>query len=48
MADQATVVKEIQARFTANITDYRAKMRQLTETVAGMTRNLEEIGRAHV
>lgn len=41
MSDQATVVKEIQAKFTANITDYRSKMRQLAGVVTEMTRNLE-------
>lgn len=45
MADQATVVKEIQARFTANIQDYRSKMRQLSDTVSGMTRSLEGVKR---
>lgn len=38
MPSQATVVKEVQTRFTANISDYRAKMRQLADTIANTRR----------
>lgn len=41
MSDKATVIKEIQAKFTANITDYRKKMEQLSGLVSNMTKNMD-------
>ena len=45
MADQAVVVKEVQTRFTANIQDYRSKMRQMADAVGGTNRSLESTSR---
>lgn len=45
MPEKATVIKEIQSRFTANITDYRKKVEQLSGLVANMTKNLDAVQR---
>ena len=45
MSESATVIKEIQAKFTANITDYRNKMGQLMSTMSNMTKNLDAVKR---
>lgn len=41
MSDKATVIKEIQSKFTANITDYRKKVQQLSGLVSNMTKNVD-------
>lgn len=39
--ENATVIKEIQSKFTADITDYRKKVEQLSGLVSSMTKNLD-------
>lgn len=41
MSETATVIKEIQTKFTANITDYRNKMKQLADSMSGLTKNMD-------
>lgn len=45
MPENATVIKEIQSKFTADITDYRKKVEQLSGLVSSMTKNLDATAR---
>lgn len=45
MSEKATVIREIQSKFTANITDYRKKVEQLSGLVSHMTKNLDAVQR---
>lgn len=45
MADGSVTIKEIRAKFTADIQDYRQKMQALSSSIAGMDSKLEGIKR---
>ena len=45
MADGSVTIKEIRAKFTADIQDYRQKMQALSSSIAGMDGKLEEVKR---
>lgn len=45
MSENATVIKEIRAQFTANISDYRSKMAQLSSVTKRMTQDVERAKR---
>lgn len=45
MADGSVTIKEIRAKFTADIQDYRQKMQALSRSIAGMDSKLEGIKR---
>ncbi len=45
MADGSVTIKEIRAKFTADIQDYRQKMQTLSSSIAGMDGKLEEVKR---
>lgn len=45
MADGSVTIKEIRAKFTADIQDYRQKMQALSSSIAGMDSKLEEVKR---
>ena len=45
MADGSVTIKEIRAKFTADIQDYRQKMQALSSSIAGMDGKLEGIKR---
>lgn len=45
MADGSVTIKEIRAKFTADIQDYRQKMQALSSSIASMDGKLEEVKR---
>ena len=45
MADGSVTIKEIRAKFTADIQDYRQKMQTLSSSIASMDGKLEEVKR---
>lgn len=45
MSDSTTVIKEIQAKFTADIGAYKAKMNELSKSISGVDGKLEHIKR---